>query len=779
MGPRFRSISVVLILLLIRFATALKRSTRAVAGGDIDSNSNAFPGYEALNFDLEQDDQEQQRGLDAFAKEEEVGVYDEAFELDRGRGNDWDQQRVSDPLPSDSDELDYVSVTGSDSDLVDLKQEGGDRRQESAHDFEEVVDDEGVGIDEVSEREIESVLREEPVDEPVGTASNLVAADDSSELEQEMAEQEPEQEPQQEPQQEPEQEPEQELEQEPKQGPEQAPEQDEGLRLSPDHMVELELESGHEDAERGSVASPAAAPVAADAALLTSPRLRGSPAVSRMGDAPPNIVWLMADDLGYGEVGLTFVGSESRRIDTPNLDKLALGGIFFRSAYSGYTVCAPSRTAFFTGRHVGQFTKHGYDGENIRPDQGAGTLAVLLKSAGYRTGAFGKISPLTDPVQTGFDRFVGQVDQNLCHNMYPTRIDEGSGKFNYKVGNNKRKPQRTACQDFPEDFNYTIDIFHREGVQWLKSVAGKGAPFFLYMSYTVPHAGGWDDVPLDSVGGQPSPSQLHYKDKPWPDVEKDHAAVVTLLDSKVGHLLQTLRDLGVERNTVVFFASDNGAHVEGGHMAQFFKSTGGLRGQKRSLYEGGVRSPSMVQWPAAIQAGRISDYAWAFWDVLPTLAELAGVKAPPDIDGVSIVPTLLGQQQPDKEYIYFSWRTRYASNGVPDDGPRVLLQTNSTVTNPARKKGWLSNLAVHRAWRRRPNVMAYSVRQGVWKGVVSVCEDLRPSLEDGMELFNLEKDPYERSDIANLRPDVVAKLKALVVSKNLTCQCFQCSWPAP
>lgn len=536
---------------------------------------------------------------------------------------------------------------------------------------------------------------------------------------------------------------------------------------------------------------------------------------------PPNIVWLMADDLGYGEVGFNYKGDESRRIDTPNLDKMAEEGMRFKQAYSGYTVCAPSRTTFFTGRHVGSFWKHGYDGENIAPSQGRHTLAVLLRQAGYHTGAFGKISPLTSPLHTGFDHFVGQVDQNFCHNMYPSFIDEGFGKFNKAVGNRDMVPSRDSCLSYPETFNYSIDIFHQEGVEWLESVVGTDKPFFLYMAYTVPHAGGWDDAPLDSTRGQPVPSLFHYEEKPWPSVEKDHAACITYLDTKVGQLMTRLKDLGVDDNTLVFFASDNGAHVEGGHSGDFFDSSGGLRGQKRSLFEGGVRSPTVARWPERISGGSVANHAWAFWDVLPTLLELAGASAPLGIDGESIVPTLLGKEQEAKEYLFFSWRTRTVSQGVPDDGPRLsFLQTGQVVQHPPkgtlgkrhdqkesgrnqkRKASLLAvaegkeapamhkptgvrlrqlsrALQVHKGKKAGKNTMAYAVRSGNWKGVVPNCKDFSPNLNDDMALFNLHDDPFEEEDIAEDNADVVQKLKEMIVSKDLSCGCFQCDWPPP
>lgn len=421
----------------------------------------------------------------------------------------------------------------------------------------------------------------------------------------------------------------------------------------------------------------------------------------------------------------------------------------FTRAYAGYTVCAPSRTTFFTGRHSGQFPKHGLSGHAIRKGQpGVALLPELLKSAGYATGAFGKSAPLMDPQGQGFDAFVGQVDQNLCHNMYPRSVDAGpmpSGLLQLNLTGNWRKKGRELCMASPGTYNYTVDVFHDSAVSWLDTVAGGPRPFFLYLGFTVPHAGGWGDAPNAPEQGNPVPSDAQYASKPWPNVEKDHAAVITYLDSKVGELLLRLRSLGVDNETIVFFASDNGAHVEGGHRKEFFDSTGGLRGQKRSYFEGGVRSPSMARWPGTIPAGRRSSFAWAFWDALPTFAELAGAEAPPGLDGISIVPTLLGKKQQPHEYLYFTWDPEW----------------------------WPANKA-----NGPVGLPGYAVTQGDWKGVVHSCADsetLAPSADDAMELYNLEADPHETNNTAPQHPDIVERLKALVMSEGLRCCCFQCA----
>eukprot|EP01060_Flectonema_neradi_P004887 TRINITY_DN1320_c0_g1_i2.p1 TRINITY_DN1320_c0_g1~~TRINITY_DN1320_c0_g1_i2.p1 ORF type:complete len:498 (+),score=132.82 TRINITY_DN1320_c0_g1_i2:47-1495(+) len=464
--------------------------------------------------------------------------------------------------------------------------------------------------------------------------------------------------------------------------------------------------------------------------------------------AKPNIVWVMSDDMGWGEVGLYPAGSIHGRIATPNLDKFGNEGMVFRQAYAGYTVCAPSRTTLFTGRHSGNFVKHGLAGTNIPVTQNAFLLSEMLQNNGYATGAFGKIAPLAAPASQGFDTFFGQISQVDCHNMYPEVVDsqlKGSDPFKVNCTLNWKAKNRTLCMANPSEYNYTIDMFENKAFDWLETVAGGEKPFFLYLSFTVPHAGGWTDK--GSEQGAPVPSDGQYNNQSWPDVERDHAAVVTYLDGKVGHLMSLLEKKGVDDNTLVFFASDNGAHLEGGHSYTFFNSTGGLLGHKRSLYEGGVRSPSMVRWPGTIKPA-VSEFRWAFWDVLPTIADLIGSteQIPTDLDGISILDTLMGKKQTPKEYLYFTW-----------DGAGRVLDTPEM---------WESGKG-----------SGYGLVMGDMKGVVPFCADettLKPSLKDPMALYNLSVDPFETTNIAAQHADIVTSMITFIMKQNVSCQCFQC-----
>eukprot|EP00039_Didymoeca_costata_P026610 m.16238 g.16238 ORF g.16238 m.16238 type:complete len:463 (+) comp5625_c0_seq2:25-1413(+) len=441
----------------------------------------------------------------------------------------------------------------------------------------------------------------------------------------------------------------------------------------------------------------------------------------------PNIVWIMSDDLGAGEVGIFPGGSDHGRISTPNLDKFGQEGMKFMNAYAGYTVCAPSRTTLFTGRHSGNFHKYGLAGTDIPTTQNVLTTSEMLQKAGYVTGAFGKTAPLGSPIEQGFDSFLGQINQGACHNMYPKQIDVKNSTMELPA--NSGQLSRNITMANPDKYNYTIDMFQAAAETWLHQVAGGPKPFFMYLSFTVPHAGGWEE---QAEQGQPVPSDGQYASESWPDVEKDHAAVITYLDTMVGRVMASLQMLNVDNNTLVFFASDNGAHNEGGHNHLFFNSTGGLRGFKRSLYEGGVRSPSMARWPGVIAPGTVSDFMWAFWDVMPTLADITGGTPADNIDGVSFLDTLKGNDQPARKYLFHTWT--------------------------AKPKG-------------------YGVRMGNFKGVVNDCGKngvMAPQMSDTMEVYDLTKDPFETNDISSSSSEWIQMAKTFLISQNLTCYCFQC-----
>ena len=348
-----------------------------------------------------------------------------------------------------------------------------------------------------------------------------------------------------------------------------------------------------------------------------------------------------------------------------------------------------------------------------------------------------------------------------------------------------------------------VDITTEHALEWLRERRGGGEgwlewltpqqtqPFFLYVAFTVPHAGGWGHTPIGPEHGAPVPTDGEYASRSeWPEVERDHAAVVTYLDAKVGELMGALEALKLEERTLVIFASDNGAHHEGGHSHLFFNSTGGLAGHKRSLYEGGVRSPTMARWPGTVPAG-VSPYRWAFWDVLPTFAELAGLEVPRGLDGVSIVPTLMGRSQPAHALLYWTWPGEYEPPNLPA-GWRAEQRAAGTLvyvapSGRAQARHPLSELAStlddHAAAKvslPKDVVSGFAVVSGDWKGIVPHCAGLdhKPSAADlpSMRVFHLPSDWAETSDLARTaRGRLQAqRLLGLVLDANLSCGCYQC-----
>jgi len=357
-------------------------------------------------------------------------------------------------------------------------------------------------------------------------------------------------------------------------------------------------------------------------------------------DRKPNILFVLADDLGYGDLGC--YGQE--RILTPNVDRLAAEGMRFTQAYSGSTVCAPSRCSLMTGKHTGHATVRG----NVKPELGLTpdevTAPSLLKRAGYETAMFGKWGlggPGTGSVPNtrGFDEFYGFLDQQHAHNSYPEHLWENQNEV-FLTDNWFFRRKR-----------YANDLFTERAIGILKRPRQK--PFFLCLTYTVPHAN--NELGTFTGNGMEVPSGAPYTERDWPAVERDFAAMITRMDADVGKILDLLKQLGLDEETIVFFTSDNGPHKEGGHNPEFFRSSGPLRGIKRDLYEGGIRVPAIVRWPGKIAAQQVNDTPWAFWDFLPTVAELAGQKPPAGLDGISIVPALQGKALKSRECFYWEF----------------------------------------------------------------------------------------------------------------------------
>lgn len=414
----------------------------------------------------------------------------------------------------------------------------------------------------------------------------------------------------------------------------------------------------------------------------------------------PNIVFILADDLGYGDLGCY----GQTRIATPNLDRLAADGMRFTQAYSGSTVCAPSRCCLMTGKHTGHASVRG----NKKPELGLGkneaTVASLLKTKGYKTALFGKwglggFDKDSHPNDKGFDQFFGYLNQQHAHNSYPEHLWEN--KSEYFLPENWFDRQKT----------FSNDLFTERALKFI--AAEKTNPFFLYLTYTVPHAD--NERGTYTKNGMEAPNQGQYAKETWPDVEKNFAAAITRMDEQIGKVLAALDASGQRENTLVIFTSDNGPHQEGNHDPTFFKSSGAVRGTKRDLYEGGIRVPAIANWKGKIAPGQTSDHAWAFWDFLPTVTELAGIPTPPRLDGLSFLPTLTGGRQKPHDYLY---------------------------------------------WEFHEGGFQQAVRQGDWKLV-------RQLPKGQMELFDLKTDLRESKNVAAQYPDVVARLAALFTSARV------------
>lgn len=417
------------------------------------------------------------------------------------------------------------------------------------------------------------------------------------------------------------------------------------------------------------------------------------------GAAPPrrpNIIFFMADDLGYGDLGCY----GQQRIATPNLDRMAAEGMRFTQCYAGSTVCAPSRCVLMTGLHTGRCRIRGNRDVPLRPEDA--TVAEALKAVGYRTGIIGKwglgeAGTEGVPTRKGFDEWFGYLNQRHAHNYYPEYLWRGESKV--LLPGNAEKGGVSH-----EKGTYAPDLFIEEALGFLDR--RRAGPFFLYLAWTQPHANNEAGQALGD--GMEVPDYGPYADKPWPQPERGRAAMIHRVDQDVGRILDRLHSLGIDDETVVFFTSDNGPHSEGGSNASYFQSSGPLRGKKRDLYEGGIRVPMIVRWPGRIEAGAVSDYPWGFWDVFPTCAEIAGADAPAGLDGRSILPALLGKELPSERWMY---------------------------------------------WEFHEGGFHQAVRYGPWKGV----RRLRP--DAAIELYDLSKDVGETTDLAADHPDLTAAMR--------------------
>jgi arylsulfatase A-like enzyme len=455
----------------------------------------------------------------------------------------------------------------------------------------------------------------------------------------------------------------------------------------------------------------------------------GAAVVSKTMDRP-NIIYILADDLGYGDLGVY----GQKKMKTPNIDKLAAEGMLFTQHYAGSTVCAPSRSALMTGMHTGHTVVRGNygikpEGQFPIPDSTL-TIAEVLKKAGYSTGAFGKWGlgypgSEGDPNNQGFDTFFGYNCQTIGHNYYPYHLWSNQDSIVLPENSGKKKGI------------YAPNLIHEKTLQFIEE--NKDRPFFLYVPSIIPHAElvapeevhnrfrgkflpekvykGTDDGPRYKLGGYGSQPESHAA----------FAAMISILDQQVGEIVTKITDLGLAENTIIIFTSDNGPHLEGGADPDYFNSNGNLKGYKRDLYEGGIRVPMIVKWQKKIKPGSTADHVSAFWDVFPTLAELAGEKETQGLDGISFLPTLLGNTNKQKNHKYLYWE-------------------------------------FHEKGGRQ------AVRMGDWKGVkYNVLEN--PTAQ--LELYDLSKDSSEEHNVTSDFPEIVAEMESILEKARTPSEVFR------
>jgi arylsulfatase A-like enzyme len=426
--------------------------------------------------------------------------------------------------------------------------------------------------------------------------------------------------------------------------------------------------------------------------------------VSARAAERPNFIFILADDLGIGDLGRY----GQKKISTPRLDQMAREGMRFTQAYAGNTVCAPSRCALMTGKHMGHAQIRGNDRVPLRPEDL--TIAEVLRGAGYRTALSGKwglgeAGSTGIPTRKGFDHFFGYLNQTHAHNHYPDFLWRNEEKIT--IPGNQVGPEAGVSV---KRARYAHDLILDDALSFLRTP--REEPFFLYLSFIVPHTN--NERKRATGDGMEVPDYGPYTSKDWPISEKGKAAMIHRLDEGVGRVLDELRTLGIDEKTLVIFTSDNGPHKEGGDDfdPEFFDSNGRYRGIKRDLYEGGIRVPAIARWPGTVAAGVVSDQVWAFWDVLPTLADLAGQPAGGG-DGVSIASVLKGGPRFDRPPLYWEFHE-----------------------GPSSKQ---------------------AVRHGDWKGVR--LDPLGP-----LELYDLSSDPGESGDVADVHPEVVKEIEAILAT---------------
>jgi arylsulfatase A len=434
------------------------------------------------------------------------------------------------------------------------------------------------------------------------------------------------------------------------------------------------------------------------------------------GPDKPNIIYILADDLGYGDLGC--YGQE--RIKTPNIDRLAEEGMRFTNHYAGSTVSAPSRCCLMTGKHSGKARIRGNKDVPLLP--GDTTVAEIMKKSGYVTALFGKwglgvLGTSGHPNDKGFSKFVGYLDQTRAHNAYTDWIwkNKDTMRLDNKVEIIPVGHSKGVGSAAIEKNTHTQDIFTDEALKFIEK--NKDTSFFMYLAYTLPHAN--NEAWYWNMIGMEVPDMMGYDTcSDWSEAQQAFAASISYLDNDIGKIISKLKQLGIEKNTLVIFSSDNGPHKEGGNDPGVSKSAGLLRGIKRDLYEGGIRVPMIAYWPGKIAGGTKSDHISAFWDFLPTVCDILKVDKLGNADGISFLPELLGQKQQPHDYLYWEF---HEQNGKQ------------------------------------------AVRFGKWKAV-RLNMDTNPVAP--VELYDLDLDIGERTDLAKEYPEITEQMEQIMEKEH-------------
>lgn len=435
----------------------------------------------------------------------------------------------------------------------------------------------------------------------------------------------------------------------------------------------------------------------------------------------PNLIFILADDLGYGDLGCY----GQKLIQTPNLDRMAAEGLRFRNFYAGCTVCASSRSVLMTGQHMGHTYVRGNGAGSEQALRAEDiTVAEVLQSAGYATALCGKWGLGDDrpgdtglPNDQGFDHFFGYLNQVHAHNYYPEFLwlDKSKLPLRNRVIRSSRGYGGFVGGYASEQVDYSHDLVMADALKFVD--AHHKQPFFLYLALTIPHANNEGTRMSPDRNGQEVPDHGSYAQKDWPVQDKGQAAMITRMDQGVGELLEKLKQLGIDDRTLVMFSSDNGHHDEGGHDTDRFDPNGPLRGMKRDLYEGGIRVPLIARWPGTIKPGGITHHISYFGDLMATAAELAQTKCPAETDSVSFVPTLRGNDEAQAKHDYLYWE-------FYEQGSKQ------------------------------------AVRFGNWKAI------RQPMFNGEIELYNLENDLGESTNVAAQHKDLLVKAEMMMTEAH-------------